>query len=317
MRSRRTADHAPRARAAAEIRRARAEDLAACARVFAGSSVELATRLGQTASAPDTKRIEKRLGHLLATDPAGFHVLVRSGRVVAFASTILRERVHFLSMFWALPGFQESGLGRELVRRAFDEPGAPRGTVRCVYASLDPRAQRLYLDLGMLPRTQVYVLGGAPEPCESPAFAVELEPLGEPGESTRRMLDRIGGVDRFVRGCRRDVDQRFELSQPGARAFIAKYRGRPVGYVSLDDHGSIGPGAVRDPRYAAGLAWAALAMARELGVERVRMRVPGLNGAALRVALASRLRISLIGAWMAEREIGHLDRYLGTFGDLF
>lgn len=317
MRSRSPAERAPRARATAEIRRASEDDLAACARVFARSSVDLAARLGQTTSPPDTKLIEKRLGHLLRTDPAGFHVLARRGRVVAFASTILRERVHFLSMFWALPGFQESGLGRELVRRAFDEPAAPRGTVRCVYASLDPRAQRLYLDLGLLPRTQVYVLGGAPEPRERPALTVELAPLGEQGAATRRMLDVIGGFDRFVRGCRRDVDQRFELSQPGTRAFVATSRGRPVGYVSLDGHGSIGPGAVRDSRFAAGLAWAALAMARDLGLESVRMRVPGLNGDALRVAFASKLRIALIGAWMAESGIGHLDRYLGTFGDLF
>ncbi len=307
----------PRRRATAEIRRARASDLAACARVFSRSSLELSSRLGQTPSSPDARIVERRLAHLLRTDPAGFHVLTRGGRVVAFASTILRERVHFLSMFWALPGFQESGLGRELVRRAFDEPAAPPRAVRCVYASLDPRAQRLYLDLGMLPRTQVYVIGGVPEPCARPPLALELVPFDDPGVTSARTLDSIGRLDRFVRGCRRDADQRFELVQPGTRAFAAQHRGRPVGYVSIDGHGSIGPGAVRDPRHAAGLVWSALAMARELGVERVRMRIPGLNGDALSVAFASGLRIALIGSWMAQREIGHLDRYLATFGDLF
>lgn len=299
------------------LRRARAADLAGCAAVFAESSADLARRQGQTPASPDPRVIEVRLAHLLSTDPAGFHVAVRDARVVAFASTILRERVHFLSMAWALPEAQSGGLGRELVRRAFDEPAAPRGSVRCVNASLDSRAQRVYLELGLLPRSLIYVLGGAPIPGRAPTDRVELVPLGEPGRPSQAALDCAAAFDRPVRGCGRDADHRFELSQPGAQLFAARHRGRRVGYVSMDGAGSIGPGAVKDARFAAPLAWAALAAAREHGVERVRMRIPGLNGAALGVAFAAGLRVQLVGAWMSDRPLGRLEGYLATFGDLF
>ena len=300
------------------LRRARPSDLAGCAAVFAESSADLARRQGQIPAPPDPRVIALRLGHLLGTDPAGFHVAARGARVVAFASTILRERVHFLSMAWALPEVQSGGLGRALVGRAFEQPGAPAGAARCVYASLDLRAQRLYLDLGMVPRTLIYVLGGAPHRLPpAPAERLELVPLGAPGHPSREALACAAAFDRTVRGCRRDADHRFELAQPGARLFAARHRGRRVGYVSMDGAGSIGPGAVTNERFAAPLAWAALAKAREAGIERVRMRIPGLNGAALSVAFAAGLGVQLIGAWMSDRPVGRLEGYLGTFGDLF
>ncbi len=299
------------------IRRAAERDLLPCARVFVASVEDLARRLGQPTAQRDPRMFAGRLAHLLRTDPAGFHVATRGGRVAAFASTILREDVHFLSMFWALPSFQEQGAGRELLRRAFEEPEAGPDAARCVYASLDSRAQRLYLELGMLPRTLVYALTGEPDPAARPDVRVELLPIGEPGTASPEAIGLAAKLDPEVRGCRRDVDHSFALALPGSRFFAARHRGKRVGYVALDAAGGIGPAAVVDPRFAPGIAWAALAAARDRGMTSVRMLVPGLNGGALAVALGSGLKIGFIGSWLAEREIGRFDSYLATYGDIF
>src|SRR6185503_10469559 len=116
------------------------------------SSRDLARRQGSTPPPTRPADTARALAHLQRTDPRGFHVAVKGGRVVAFAVTILRGNTHFLSMFWALPGLQGRGVGRRVLTRAFEGPRPPASAVRCVYASLDARAQVLYLKFGMRPR---------------------------------------------------------------------------------------------------------------------------------------------------------------------
>jgi GNAT superfamily N-acetyltransferase len=133
-------------------RQARRADMISCARVFVRSSRDLARRMGNTPPPTRPADVVPTLAHLQHTDPRGFHVAVKGERVVAFAATILRGNTHFLSMFWTLPGLQSQGVGRRVLARAFDGPRPPASAVRCVYASLDTRAQVLYLKFGMRPR---------------------------------------------------------------------------------------------------------------------------------------------------------------------
>jgi hypothetical protein len=257
---------------------------------------------------------------LRRTDPPGFHVAVRGGRVVAFASTILRENIHFLSMFWANPSLQDKGVGQQLLSRAFNEPEEPPGTIRCVYASLDRRAQRLYLRLGMIPRSMVYGLGVPGKELRLPAppeLPVELVQIGKVGEVSKRALAVAAAVDRRVRGCRRDADQAFTISYQHARFFEAREGGAPVGYIVVDKDGGIGPGGVIDPRYTEGLAWSALAVAHDQRPKRVTMQMTGLNIGGLQTAFGAGLKITFMGAWMTQREFGKLGCYFATYGDIF
>ena len=149
-------------------RQARRADMMSCARVYVRSSQDLARRMGNTPPPTRPADIAAALAHLRRTDPRGFHVAVKGERVVAFAATILRGNTHFLSMFWALPGLQSRGVGRRVLSRAFDGPRPPASAVRCVFASLDTRAQVLYLKFGMRPRGMFYLLKGAPSPSQGP-----------------------------------------------------------------------------------------------------------------------------------------------------
>lgn len=298
------------------LRQARPDDMSGCVRVFLRSATDLARRHGNTPPEIPVQTMVFALAHLQRTDPKGFQVAVRNGRVVAFASTILRGNTHFLSMFWALPSLQSKGIGRRLLARAFERPRPPASAVRCVFASLDSRAQALYLKFGMRPRGMFYMLKGAPKPSPRPERAVELVQIGEVGKTSREMLAVAARFDRTFRGSRRDADIRFVTTLPGARFFRVRAGRSTIGYAVVNEKGRVGPAGVIDPRYSAGLAWAIKEAARKMGAESMLVVVPGVNGDALDVLFRAGLRTEFFGAWMSAKAIGSFEAYLLAGGML-
>ena len=298
------------------IRPARPRDFVVCARLCSGSLRDLIRRQGQRPPNFPVRDLLPFLRHALATDPDGFHVAVVKGRIVCYAITILRGKTHFLAQFFALPGMQSRGVGRQVLTRAFDAPRPPRGTARCVVASLDLRAQALYAKFGMLPRTILYHVEGKPR--KSTANGVELRQLGPTGTSTKRARDLAARFDRPLREARRDVDQRhFLTTVKGSRFFDARAGRKTVGYVVIQGNGAIGPGGVLDPSLSAALMSAAIAKAHEIGMKTVSAWVPGLNEGALTAAFEAGLKIEFLTAWMAARDILRLESYLPSGGVLF
>ena len=297
-------------------RQARAADMAGCVRVFLRSAADLNRRHGEPPSQLRARDMIPALAHLQRTDPKGFHVATENGRVVAFASTILRGNTHFLSMFWALPSLQSKGVGRRVLTRAFEGPRPPASAVRCVYASLDTRAQALYLKFGMRPRGMFYLLRGEPKRSPPPERTVELVPFGEVGETSRAMLAVAARFDRAARAARRDADIRYVMSLPGARFFLVRRGRETLGYAVVSEKGRVGPAYVSDPRYSAGLAWAAKEAARTMNAESLTVIVPGVNAGALDVFLGAGLRTVFFGAWMSAKPLGSFESYLLAGGML-
>ncbi len=278
---------------------------------------DLNRRHGQTPHRYATGLFVPFFRHALRTDPEGFRVAVQGGNLVAFAITILRDRTQFLSMFFALPGRQSQGIGRTLLARAFDDPRPPRGNVRCVVASADLRAQALYLKFGMQPRTIVYYVMGRP-PKEVPTTRIELRQVGPTGRATRQALALAAKFDRPLREVRRDADHRYFFGAvKGTRMFEARHRGKTVGYVTIRGNGAIGPGGVVRPSLSADLMAAAIGKARELGLRRVFIWIPGLNAGALRAAFDAGLKVDFLTTWMAARPLGNLSAYVPANGTLF
>jgi hypothetical protein len=287
-----------------------------CARVFMRSSRDLSRRQGTTPPSTRAVDVVPALAHLQRTEPRGFHVAVTGGRVVAFAATIVRGNTHVLSMFWALPGLQSRGVGRNVLTRAFDGPRPPASAVRCVFASLDPRAQVLYLKFGMQPRGMFYLLKGAPRSSPAPRPTVELEQVGKPGKTSARILAIAARFDRTFRGARRDADIRFVMSLPGARFFIVRARGRIIGYAVVNEKGRVGPAGVTDARYSAGLAWAIVEVAREIKAKALFVVVPGTNAGALSAFFQAGLKTEFYGAWMSAKPVGSFEGYMLAGGML-
>lgn len=298
------------------FRQARPDDMMGCARVFLRSSTDLARRHGNAPPDIRARHMAPGLAHLQKTDPRGFHVAEQDGRITAFASTILRGNTHFLSMFWTLPSLQSKGIGRKVLTRAFERPRPPSSAVRCVFASLDTRAQALYLKFGMRPRGMFYMLRGAPRRSPRPDRAVELVPVGEIGEVTRAMLATAARFDRTFRATRRDADIRFVMSLPGARFFEARAGRTTLGYAVINDQGRVGPAGVVDPRYSPGLAWAINEAARAMGAKNLMVVVPGVNAGALDVFFRAGLKCPFFGAWMSAEPIGAFEGYMLAGGML-
>jgi len=298
------------------FREARPEDMPGCARVFLRSSDDLGRRQGKTPPPLRLQDMVPALAHLQKTDPKGFQVAVQGSRVVAFASTILRGNTHFLSMFWALPTLQNKGVGRRVLTRAFEAPKPPASAVRCVYASLDPRAQALYLKFGMHPRGMFYLLRGKPSPSPRPKLAVELVPVGETGKTSSKMLAVAAKYDRTFRHARRDADIRFVTTLPGARFFLVSARGKTIGYAVVTSKGRVGPACVTDARYSAGLAWAVKEAARQMGAESMSIVVPGVNAGALQTFFEAGLKTEFFGAWMSAKPLGKFESYFLAGGML-
>jgi ribosomal protein S18 acetylase RimI-like enzyme len=300
-----------------QIRPARPRDLAVCARVCIRAFRDLSRRQGKPPPRSRARDLLPFMRHVLTTDPKGFQVAVSKGKIVCYAITVLRGKTHFLAQFFALPGVQSRGIGRRVLVRAFEAPEPPSDAVRCLVASLDLRAQSLYLKFGIQPRTIMYYFSGKPTLTVA-ASKVELRQVGPTNRPTKRSMDIAGTFDMRLRGVRRDVDQDFFLSSDrGSRFFEAREGGRTVGYVVVRGKGGIGPGGVVSGSLTVDILTAAIAKAHELGLKKVFAWIPGLNQGAVRAAFAAGLKVDFITVWMAAGPVGNLELYLPSGGVLF
>src|SRR3954467_1353386 len=74
-------------------------------------------------AAPPEEPIERhlvRLRRLLATDPGGSWVATRRGEIVGCSLALMREGLWGLSLLVVHPATQSAGIGRELLRLAWE-----------------------------------------------------------------------------------------------------------------------------------------------------------------------------------------------------
>lgn len=75
-------------------------------------------------------------------------VAEEDGRVLAYAGTITREHVTYLTDLFVRPDLQSAGLGQTLLRQVLPEVS---GQIHCTMSSTDQRALALYIRAGMRP----------------------------------------------------------------------------------------------------------------------------------------------------------------------
>jgi GNAT superfamily N-acetyltransferase len=215
----------------------------------------------------------------LANSASAFWVAEHDGRLVGYARAFLREHSLQLTEFFVSPEAQSSGIGRELLTRVFSPVGVER---RIVIATLDTRAQSLYLRSGVYPHFPISYFSRKPEA----NIVVANDLIFEPVTNTPGILDTIGSIDRQVLGYRRDVDHQHLLAQ--RNAYLYRRKGEPVGYGYLG-HNS-GPFALLDDSdFPAVLAHAEREAA--LSGERFGVDVPLINRAAVDYLLARGCRM--------------------------
>ena len=233
-----------------------------------------------------------RIGHLLATDPGGAWVADRHGEVVGCSLGIVRDGVWGLSLLVVSPGDQSSGVGRELLARAWEHGRDARGWI--VLSSRDPRALRSYARLGMDVHPALAARG---RPRRVPA-----PPEVRPG--TLEDLPLTAEVDRAVRGAAHG-DDLAALLESGGDLLVLPERG----YAVVRDGGVVRLLAARDEDGAAILLRACLAAAgaREASVEWIT----SAQGWAVAPCLEAGLELRMdLGAVFLAGDVGPFQPYL-------
>jgi ribosomal protein S18 acetylase RimI-like enzyme len=171
----------------------------------------------------DERRRQDRTRHFLATDPAGSWVAEENGAIIGMSQSFVREDYWILSQLGTVPGSQNQGVGRELLRLALEhgDPDSP-GTIQC---SRDPRAMALYSSFGFALHPVVAAWGPVrPGAVARPGDVVRCEPE----QVTERELELVTAIDRTVRGSARSIDLPSMLSPEGTRLLLHGDQGYAV-----------------------------------------------------------------------------------------
>ena len=239
----------------------------------------------------------------LAESAAYFWVAEENGGIVGYARSIEHDGLMDLTEFFVLPGQQSSGVGRELLARAFPETDAQH---RVIVATMDERALYRYLRSGVYARFPIKYFYRKAE-----KVTVETDLVIEPLEIERHLED-IDRIDRQIIGhTRGDVHRWINTTRDG---YVYKRNGEIVGYGYIGE-GS-GPFALlEEDDYPAVLAHAESLMAErgeEFGAE-----TPFINRGAIRYFLDRKYQIdSFTVLFMSNEPFGRFENYL-CFSPIF
>jgi acetyltransferase (GNAT) family protein len=217
-------------------------------------------------------------------------------------SALVRGRVWYLSMLLVLPDDQSRGLGRALLERALAYGDAREASVRCTWATLDPRAQARYVMAGMAPRWPIYRLEGDAAAVARLRARVELDAREQelpcdPG-AAEKLTAEVFGHDRAddLTHWRSDTSAAVAIERGGELTAFAYRRGE-----------RIGPAAGRDE---AALLRAVAAAANAGGAGDVTIRVPGACASLLEALVGCGFRIGELAVFLASRPFGRPELYL-------
>ncbi len=188
--------------------------------------------------------------HFLRSDPEGHFVAVNeAGRIVGYASSIIREMEWYLAMLFVLPSYQTAGVGRELLTRTM-KYGAKAECTRYALATFayNPQAIAVYSKQGMPPQATVLQLDRK----QDPKMPIKLKPsleLAMKEVTSERAISRLTRLDRKVRGTARPEEHFFWLSTDGFKVLEFREGRKFAGYAMMSRSGMIGPVAATRPEY--------------------------------------------------------------------
>lgn len=288
-------------------RTAREEELPETLDLFLAAVADLSATHNLTMPLPPREAVEAAYRHIFKTGI--FRVAETGGKLIAICHAIVRDELWFLSGFWAQTGTQGQGIGGRLLKEVWQE-GVQTGAKKFfVWSSMDQRAMASYLKIGMLPGYQVFTFSGQPTALlnvPNVPHNYMVEPLS---------LEVACGIDREVRETRRELDHQFWLAEAKLEGRQIRRSGRLIGYYYFKGE-SCGPIAWME----ADDAPAVLTLAcREASAqsESISLRVPGLNHAAIRFALAHGLRLNGTAHLFTTAPIGRMEQYLASGPALF
>ena len=243
----------------------------------------------------------------LARTADQFWIAERDGQVIGFSRSIMRGRAYELTELFVLPNQQSSGVGKELISRAF--PIDNGADYRMIIATSDIRAQALYLKSGVYPRFPIYYFSRQPEDVELPSD-LTFSPISESAD----ILDILGALDVALLGHRRDVDHAWLLRD--RQGYLYTRNNLPVGYGYLGTKN--GPFALLDTAdFPAVLAHAESKVAQN-GQDHFGLEVPMVNQAVVDYLLERGFKFgTFIPMVMTNKPFGKFEQYILTSPPFF
>jgi len=241
-------------------------------------------------------------------DPSGLWVAEAGGEIVGFAFSWICSRFWFLAELFVSPDQQGRGIGDALLKRAFEHAKqAGVNNKALITFTFNTVSQGLYIRHGLYPRLPIYF------------FKADAQAVRQRGGETLRHVHigdtgkdraRLTQFDESALGFSRDMHHRFLSCDPNIKGVLL-YDGEDcVGYAYVNSGGHVGPLSVAEPGLMGAAFATALKLAAESGAPDVSAFLPGVNHAALDVALAQRMRITIPMVLVSAREFGDFGRYL-------
>jgi GNAT superfamily N-acetyltransferase len=238
----------------------------------------------------------KFLFDFLAEAAAQFWVAERDGAIIGYARSMEHDGLMDLTEFFVLPDQQSSGVGRELLARAFPNAGA---RYRVIAATLDERALYRYLSAGVYGRFPIKYFSRKAEKVE-----VKTDLRIEPLELDLHTED-LNRIDRWIIGhARGEVHQWIATTRAG---FVYKRNTEIVGY---------GPFAVLDENDTPAILAHAESLLAEQG-EEFGTETPLINRKAIEYFMERKYQIDAFTIlFMSNVPFGKFENYL-CFSPIF
>ncbi len=271
--------------------------------------------------APDRPDLPPPLyAHLLLTSEGAFWVARHEDQVVGFAAAVTRGRLWWLSELWVAPGFRGRGIGSALLRKVRRASRGLRGRVLAGLTGLDGAGMVLGLRAGMWARYPVFTLEGGQEAVERLHRAHPMPPGARMAryDAAARLGPRspLLRLDREVLAGTRPDDHVFWMTRGGRTCLLLWKGNRALAYAYLGTGGEVGPLAAAGPQGLLSALGLVVSKAAR-NSETVRLRIPGINHAALKAVLDAGFQVVADSQLMASEEFGHLERYLPGDESLF
>lgn len=234
-----------------------------------------------------------------------FWVAERAGQVVGYSRATLHDGLQELTELFVLPEEQSSGLGRELLERAFPADVACQ---RTIIASPDVRAQALYMRAGVYPRFSIYYFYRQPR-----AVQIATDLIFKPISATPDTLGTLATIDQALLGHQREEDHRWLLGE--RQGYLYLRQDRPVGYGYVGR--ASGPFALlEETDFPAVLAHAENEQAG--AGKRFGLEVPLVNETAVRYLLQAGFHIDYFTVqFLSKTPFGHFEKYILTSPPFF
>ncbi len=290
------------------FRRAREDDLSHVYEIFYENEV------GETSSPPPSDAgLMAYFRHVLGTGM--MYVAERDGRVAAFAGSIARGNVRYLTDLFVRTAVQSSGLGQALLRHVLPADGR----IHCTCSSTDPRALALYIRSRMQPQWPHLNLRLNEPLSDLPTSDVEVVEAHADDPALARWDTEIGGRPR-------PEEYAYWVREQRAVSLWFRRRGDTVGYgyarlgagtLYYPQACTLGPIGARTPEDAVVCVAAAAGWASRRA-EVLRIDLPGPHP-ALAPLLAAGFRIVYVETFLSTAPAPFFDarRYVASGSSLF